>query len=152
MNAHDAIVDAVLVLLRQSPAVTSGTIDEDVDIVALPEGLAEAVSVSLAGSEPLQAAPLLGAPVDWTTIVQIECYARADGRSASGRASRALHARVYTRLMTASPLGATIPGADLRQPTIRTDQQALDTRTGITVGLYPVLHRTVGHTLDSPAA
>ena len=34
----------------------------------------------------------------------------------------------------------------------RTDQQVMDTRTGVTVGLYPVSHRTVGNTLNSPSA
>ena len=152
MNAHDAIIDAVLTLLRQSPAVTSGLIGEEVDLASLPEGTQEAVSVSLAGSDPQQPAPLLGAPVDWISTVQIECYARRDERTASGRASRELHARVYARLMSGTVLATAVPGADLRQPTIRSDDQPMGTRTGITVGLYPVLHRTVGGALNSPAA
>lgn len=152
MNAHDAIVDAVLTLLAQAPAVTTGPIGEDVDIASLPETTAEAVCISIVGSDPDAPTVLMGAPVDWTTTVQIECYARADARSVAGRASRALHARVYQRLMAGNPLGAAIVGADLRQPTIRSDLQVLDTRTGITVGLYPVSHRTVGNTLNSPDA
>jgi len=152
VNAHDAIVDAVLALLAQAPAVTAGPIGEDVDIGSLPETTDEAVCISIVGSDPESPTVLMGAPVDWTTTVQIECYARADARSAAGRASRALHARVYQRLMAGNPLGAAIVGADLRQPTIRSDMQVLDTRTGITVGLYPVSHRTVGNTLNSPGA
>lgn len=149
MNAHDAIIDAVLDLLQQAPAVTTGTIGEDVEVETLPESTIEAVCVSIVGSDPEAPAPLLGAPVDWTTTVQIECYARRDGRGTAGRASRALHARVYQRLMAGNPLGQVIPGADLRQPSIRTDQQVLETRTGVTVGLYPVSHRTGNNTLDT---
>jgi len=152
VNAHDAIVDAILALLRQAPAVTSGVIGEEVDIATLPETTAEAVSVSILGSDPATPAPLYYAPVDWLTTVQIECYARRDARSPSGRASRALHARVYARLMTGQPLATAVPGTDLRAPSIRSDQQPLDTRLGVTTGLYPVQHRTQGNTLDAPAA
>ena len=152
MSAFDQLVSTVLALLMQAPAVTSGLIGEDVDLASLPETTEEAISVSLSGSDPQDATVLLGAPVDWITAVQVECYARRDARSAAGRASRALHGKVYQRLLTGNPVGAAIVGADVRQPSIRTDQQVLDTRTGVTVAVYPVLHRTVGGTLNSPSA
>lgn len=152
MNAHDAIIDAILALLQQAPAVTTGTIGEEVDIASLPEGIAEAVSLSIIGSEPVTPGPLRYAPVDWLTTLQIECYARRDSRGVAGRASRALHARVYERLMTGQPLATAVPGTDLRVPTIRSDQQPLDTRAGVTVGVYLVQHRTQDNTLDAPGA
>lgn len=150
MNAFDQLVDTVLGLLRQSPPVTAGLIGEDVDLDNLPETTAEAVSVSIAGSDPQQPAALLGAPVDWVTTLQVECYARRDARGPAGRASRVLAEKVYQRLMDGNPVGQAIVGADVRPPSLRTDHQALDTRTGITVALYPVDHRTMGHTFNSP--
>lgn len=151
MNAGDAIVDAVLALLKQAPAVTAGPIGEDVDLATVGETVTEAVSVSLVASDPMSPTVLMGAPVDWITSVQIECYARRDARGAAGRASRALHAKVYARLMAPPQLSAQLAGADVRQPSIRSDQQPLDTRTGTTVGVYPVMHRTQAYTLDNPA-
>ena len=151
MNAFDALIDVVLQLLSQAPAVTSGPIGEEIDIGNLGEDVTEAVSVSLVASDPQNPQVMTGAPVDWVSSIQIECYARRDARGAAGRASRALHAQVYARLMGNLQLGAALPGADLRQPAIRSDQQLLDTRTGVTAGIYPVLHRTVGSTLNNPA-
>jgi hypothetical protein len=151
VNAFDALIDAVLALLQQAPAITAGPIGEDVDLDTLGETVTEAISVSLVGSDPQQPTVLLGAPVDWTTTVQVECYARRDGRGPAGRASRALSAAVYQRLMAGNPIGQVIVGADVQAPSLRTERQLLDTRTGITTALYPVSHRTVGHTFNSPA-
>lgn len=152
MTAFDALIDAALTLLRASPAVTSGLIGEDVDIGSLPESTQEAVSVSIVSSDPQDPAPLLGAPVDWITTLQIEAYARQDAPGPAGRASRALQARVYERLMSGNALGAAVPTADVRQPSLRTDHQVLDTRTGVTVALYPISHRTVANTLSGLGA
>ena len=152
MNAFDELIDAVLALLQQAPAVTTGLIGEDVDLDSLPEATAEAVSVSIAGSDPQQPTALMGAPVDWVTTLQIECYARRDARGPAGRASRALAERVYQRLLAGNPIGQAMAGADVRPPSLRTDRLALDTRTGITTALYPVDHRTMGHTFTSPQA
>lgn len=146
MNAHDAIVDAVLLALRTSPAVTAGPIDEELDPEAVAEGGTEAVSVALTDSDPVDA-QMNGAPVDWRSTVTIECYAVRDKRRmALGRASRALHARVYARLMQDPSLGGA--AMYLGPPRLTVDTDQADTRVGCCIATYAVLHRTGPNTLQ----
>lgn len=149
MNAHDAVLDAVLQVLRQPPAITAGLIDEDVDIGAVPEGVMEVVSVSIDSSNPNRNA-LRGAPIQWGTDVMLECYARADGRHqlTAGRASRALHQRAYARLMQDPSLGGVL--IDLLPPQIRGDRDQQDTRLGCCIAIYQAVHRTQAHSLEQP--
>lgn len=148
MNAHDHIVDAILAALRQSPAVTTGLIDEDIDIAAIPEGCDEAVSVSLTASDPGRSV-LRDHPVQWTSTVLLECFARKDGRTLAGRASRALHQRAYERLMQDPSLGGVL--IDLLEPGLVTDPEQADTRLGVTTATYTAVHRTAARSLEQPA-
>lgn len=152
MNAHDAIVDAVLAALRQQPPVTTGLIEEDLDANELGEEVRECISVSLDASNPNRTA-LRGHPVQWDTDVMLECYARVDGRDdgapAGGRASRALHLRAYARLMADPSLGGV--AIDLQEPQLRFDRDLLDTRLGCCVATYRVVHRTAAGSMEQPA-
>lgn len=150
MNALDAIIAAAIAALRLAPAVTAGPIGEDIDVGRLGEDVDEAVSISLASSEPQNPTAILGHPVDWISTLQIEAYARRDAATPlSGRASRALQARIYARLMANPTLGGTAD--DVRAPTLTTDGAVMDTRMGCCIGSYPVLHRTQARSLDAPA-
>lgn len=145
MTAHDAIVDAVLALLRAEPAVTSGVIEEDIDGTNVPEEADEAVGVSMGSSSPARA-EILGAPVDWTTDITITCFARADGSTSQGRASRALHARVFARIMADPTLGGL--AFDLFEPQLTAERDPADNRLGALIATYPVQHRTAARTLE----
>lgn len=150
MNAHDAIVQAVLAALRTVPAVTSGPIDEDLDALAIADETTQAISVSLVGSDPQNPAAIFGHPVDWISTLVVECYARRDSAVVlTGRASRALHAAAYARLMADPTLGGVAD--DLREPSIAIDNAVLDTRMGCCTGTYPVLHRTAARSLQAPS-
>jgi hypothetical protein len=150
VNHVDTIVAAALAALRQAPAVTTGPIDEEIDVRALAEEVTEAISVSVPVSDPQNAGAIFGHPVDWVSTLQVEAYARQDSAAAgTGRASRALQARVYARLMADPTLGGA--AADVRAPTLNTEGAALDTRMGCCTGSYPVLHRTQARTLDASA-
>lgn len=149
MNAHDAVIDAFLDTLRRSPAVCA-IVDEEIDLDRLSEETMEAVGVRLEASEPDRLVGR-GSPITWRSLVVIDCYARADGRSDSarpsqGRASRALHARVYARLMADQTLAGAL--IDLGQPSLRSDQDQADTRLGCCIATYPVLHRTAPGSLE----
>lgn len=150
MNAHDAIIDAVLATLRAEPPVTDGPIAEDIDAGTIPEDATECISVSLDTSDPDRIS-LTGYPVNWTTDIVIECYARADGRRdgalTAGRASRALHQRVHARLMADPGLGGR--AMDLRPPRIRSDRDQADTRLGCCIATYSALHRTAAASLEA---
>lgn len=145
MNAHDAVVDAILTALRAAPAVTAGPIDEEIDAESVAEQHAEAVSVALASSAP-SSETVNGHPVTWRSEVSIECYARRDGRTVTGRASRALHARVYARLLVDPSLGGIALGLDT--PRIDIVSEVADTRLGCCIGTYGVLHRTPAGSLS----
>ena len=148
MNAMDAIIDAALAALRAAPAVTTGPIDEDIDQDELGEAVQQAVSLSLTNTDPNGPAPILGHPQDWISTLVIECYARRDERSSSGRASRLLASSVYHRLMADPTLGGACD--DLRQPTLATEINVTNTRIGRTTVSIPVWHRTRDRSLESP--
>lgn len=144
-TAQDVIVDAVLAALRQAPAITTGPIDEDVDLDAVAETHAEAVSVELVSSQPQESTT---GYITWTSRIAVLCLVRRDGRTAGQpRASRALHAKAFARLMADRGLGGL--AIDVSQPAIRPERQQLDTRMGACIGLYDVRHRVFGATLDA---
>lgn len=145
-NAHDGIIGAMIAALQAAPAVTAGTIAEDIDAATMPEDETERVVVVMAQSVGDRGA-ILGNPVDWRTDIDLQCTARADGRVAGVRASRALHARCYARIMSDPTLGDA--AMDVLGPTLHTENLFADTRVGTTVGTYTVLHRTSAASLES---
>lgn len=148
MNAHDRVIDAILAALRASPAVTVGLIDEDIDLAAIPEACDEAIGVSLTASDPDRTV-LRDHPVQWSSTVLVECFARTDGRTTAGRASRQLHQRAYERLMTDPSLGGVL--VDLLEPGLTTDPEQADTRLGVTTATYTAVHRTAARSMEQPA-
>lgn len=147
MNAHDSIVDGVLQALRYPAPVTTGRIEEELDLDTIGEAEFEAIGVTLEGSNPSQS--YIGSPVDWFTQITVANFARVDSRQAvpiAGRASRALHARVYERLMADPSLGGRAFGLD--EPQLTFDNLAGDTRAGICTARYTVRHRTAAQTLE----
>lgn len=145
MTAHDAIVNAVLAALRLAPPVTFGVIEEDIDGSSVPEQAEEAVGVRMVRSFP-QRGEILHAPVDWSTEIAVTCFARADEATVQGRASRALHAKVYARLMGEPSLGGL--AFDLSEPQLEAERDALDNRLGSLTATYVVQHRTAARTLE----
>jgi hypothetical protein len=145
MNAHDSIVDAVLGALRDPLPITRGLIDEDIDEAAVTEEVAEAVSVSLVTSSP-NTGVILGHPVDWASEVTLTCFARTDGRTSSGRASRTLHASAYARLMADPTLGG--KAFDIREPSLVVERDGQDTRVGACIATYIIEHRTAARSLE----
>lgn len=145
MNAHDTVMAGLLAVLRQAPAVTTGLIDEDVDETTVPEGVNECVSVELVDSNPDNPA-IRGNPVYWRSQFVLSCFARADGRTPRGRASRELHARVYARLKADPSLGGV--ALDVLEPQLRMDHDQQDNRLGCVIAAYVVVHRTSGRILE----
>lgn len=149
MNSHDAVVDAMLRALREPLAVADGPIDEDIDSGALPEDVQECINLFIEGSDPGRVV-MRGHPVEWTTTVVVEHYARADGRgqhgASAGRRSRALFARAYARLMADPSLGGLC--TDLLPPEVRSDKDLQDTRLGCLIATYRVQHRTQARTME----
>ena len=147
MNAHDAIVSAIVSALLASPPLAGGRVAEEAAFDALPEGVAQAISVAMVRS--LAQAVLVGggAPIDWRTTVRIQCLARADAAGAGGRASRALHAQVYARLMADPTLGGL--AGFIEPPALASDTELLGSRLGALTADYVVSHRTSATALDT---
>ena len=147
MNVHDAIVGAIVAALLASPALAAGRVSEEADFDQLPEGVDQAVSVAMLGSDPATA--LLGAtaPIDWRTTVRVLCFARADTAGAGGRASRALHAAVYARLMADQTLGGLAMWVE--PPTLSTDTALIGTRMGVLSADYVIRHRSSNTSLEA---
>lgn len=147
MNAVDAVMAAVLLALRSSPAVCA-SIDEDIDTEAVPEGTTELVNVRHETSSPVNRAAIRGNPIEWQTDIVVEAYARGDSPQAgTGRASRALQAIVYERLLSDPGLNGV--AIDLLPGPIGTDSDRVDRRLGCCAATYTVVHRTQSATLDA---
>jgi len=147
MNAHDAIVGAIVAALLAGPALASGRVSEEANFDELPESVNLAVSVAMLGSDPRMV--LLGAtaPIEWRTTVRVLCFARSDTAGASGRASRELHAAVYARLMADQTLGGLAMAIDV--PTLSADTSLIGTRMGVLSADYVIHHRTASTSLDA---
>ncbi|MBA4341152.1 MAG: hypothetical protein C0423_03245 [Methylibium sp.] len=147
MNAHDAVIDAILAAIKQSPALAGGNVAEEVDFDLLPQDTSAGISVELVRSLPSEVV-LSGAVVDWATQVRISCAARSDGRTAAGRASRALHAQVYQRLMADPSLGGVVD--NIGQPRLTSEAALIGSRLGVLHADYTFQHRSDGATLEQP--
>ncbi len=146
MNAHDAIVAAIVAALLAGPALAGGRVSEEADFDQLPQGVDQAVSVAMLNSEPR--AILLGAsaPIDWRTTVRVLCFARVDTAGAAGRASRALHAAVYARLMADQSLGGLV--SQIEPPTLASNTELIGTRMGVLSADYVIHHRSSSTSLE----
>lgn len=145
INAHDAIVDAVLAALRASPALADGQISDSVDFTSLPEDVSKAIVVGMLSSDPARGA-IAGAPTDWRTTVRLDCYARSDKAVNGSRASRVLHSQAYARLQADPSLGGV--AFDIDEPTLTADSELFGSRLGCLLATYTVSHRTRARSLE----
>lgn len=148
MNAHDSIVAATVARLLQAPALAGGFVEEELQPGAVPEEVSQAISVRLSRSVA-QDTRYAGHPIDWQSELVIECYARGDAANPStGRASRALHAAAYARLMAEPSLGGQV--SYLVPVAIDVDTEAATGPHGVCIGTYTAVHRTAAATLEAP--
>lgn len=146
--AQDAIVAAVLATLRAASSLAGVNVLEDIETDGLPEAFTQAVVVGLARSS-LQEITLSGAPLDWVTLVRVDCIARDDKRSPStGRPSMALVNTVHAALMADPSLGNLVQTLDLTA--LQPDVERYDTRLGCLAAVYQCRHRTAWNDLTPP--
>lgn len=144
-NAHDKIIDAVLAALLAAPSLASGNVLEEATFDTLPEGMDTAIVVTLVDSQPVRGA-MLGHPVYWRSTVQLDCLARADRNTAGARASRALHAQAYARLMVDRTLGGQADNLD--EPALTADAELMGDRLACLIARYPIDHHTQALSLE----
>jgi hypothetical protein len=143
VSAHNDIVAAVKAQLLVVPAITPKVhrgrkrpIGADV---------AQAINVRFSGATPGAPGPMMGSPVDWVTVVIVECYARASAAQSGDEAALLLHTQAHDRLMSDPTLGGLAD--DVLPPTMQADDEELDETLGCLIAAYQVVHRTAARTL-----
>lgn len=148
MTHQDALVNYALEVLRLPAPVIEppGLIEEELGIENVGEGVDEAIAIELGRSDPDEIA-INGNPVDWTTQLIVSCFARRDERTAAGRRSRSLHARVHERLVADPTFGGRL--MHLSAPSLAFESRVLDTRLGATTAVYTLRHRTPYQSMEA---
>ena len=141
MSAFATIVGALLANLLAAPAVSPNLYRAR--LRPLPDTASDAVVVRLIDAAP-ERNTLAGQPIDMTTQVAIECYAKSSTWSAD-LAVDTLMQSVYTRLMADPTLGGTVMDINLTGLQFGFDAEA-EAFACATLTL-DVRHRTSGLTL-----
>lgn len=120
-TAFEQIAQAVKAKLLEAPALAGGRIYLNLDR-ALPATTDSAVNIVLGDSNASETA--LGAH-DWSTQIDVECYARGTSTASDDDAADALLSVVWTRLHSFSPAGLGLMSFAI-EPSIRRDRAAQD--------------------------
>lgn len=142
ITAFSKIVAAVISALSAGPAVCDTIYRARVR--ELPDQVDQAVNVFFTGALP-EAGAINGAPVDWSTRLVVECYARST-TDEGDVAVDPVFQRVYERLAQDSTLGGLVD--DFAIAGIEAENTAEAKRTGWVRLSYNVQHRTSNLTLD----
>lgn len=140
--AFDQVVAAFVAKLEESPAVCGLIINSDDRPVG--DDANEAVNVFFDVAQP-QPLTINGAPIDWTTRVTVDCFARSKTLPAR-KAPSELAKKVFERLAVDPTLGN--DGWFIGYPSIETDADAQSQRAGLIRLTYRVEHRTSANILE----
>ena len=130
------VVGAVLAALQASPPVCEAIHRARTNV--MPDDEREAVSVQWEQSQP-QPGTIAGAPIDWSTRLTVECYARSVEESGDVAVDPLLQ-RVYERLAADPSLGGTV--TDLQFMGVEAENTAEGKKTGWVRLVYVADHRT----------
>ncbi len=140
-TAHGDIAAAIVARLQSSPAVCPVVLRSRMRPIA--EQDSQAVVVRL-GRSVAERTAILGAPIQWMTDVQIECYAEAAATPGDAAVDDLLQA-VYTRLMADKSLGGR--AQDVMPQDIEWDNAAQAMPAGCATLTVQVVHTTGANTL-----
>lgn len=142
ITAFSQIVAAVMAKLSEAPAVCDAIYRARSQ--AIPEQHDLAVNVQFEQTVP-EPGGIHGAPIDWSSKITVECYARSM-RDTGDIAVDPLLAAVYERLAQDPTLGGLI--ADLNIAGIEAENTAEGKKTGWVRLTYIAEHRTNNSTLS----
>lgn len=144
-SQHQAIAVAVAALLLVAPALSEGRVLEGRDF-SLPVGVLSQIQVFLGDSVP-ESTLLTGAPVDWTTDVNVVIKARRSLVAAlsAEAVADALWFDAWARVMAAQSLGGLVQS--LVPSTVSRDRDEADTDVHVLTWLFQVTHRTTSNSL-----
>jgi len=135
-TAFSQVVAAVVAALQAQPPVCASI--HRARTYVFPEQEAEAISVQWEQSLP-QTGTIAGAPIDWSTRITVECYARSV-RDSGDVAVDPLLERVYARLAADPSLGGVV--TDLQLAGMEAENTSEGKKTGWVRLLYVADHRT----------
>lgn len=135
-TAFNGIVAAFVAALQAAPAVSDDI--EHARTRTVPEDSDTAVNVFFDGAAPSPGA-IRQAPVDWTTRIVVELYARSSSVPGDLAIDELIGA-TYARLAADSTLGGLV--SDTGVPTIDAVYDSHGQKTGVYQLAYSVLHRT----------
>lgn len=136
------VVSAVKAQLEAAPAVCKSI--HRARTYVFPDQETEAVSVQFEQALPAQGA-IAGAPIDWTTRITVECYARSVTESGDVAVDPLLQ-RVAERLSSDPSLGGLV--SDLELVGIEAENTAEGKKTGWVRLTYKADHRTYNGNLS----
>lgn len=144
-TAFSAITGAIMVALQANPPVC------DQVYRARPNAIAEQVerAVTVQWDQALAAAGVIrNAPIDWTTKVSVECFARSGKAGDTGdQVVDPLLDAVFSRLAEDTTLGGLV--ADLYVAGIEAENSTEGKKTGWVRLTYIVQHRTENGSLSA---
>jgi hypothetical protein len=137
-TAFSKVVSAVMTSLLSQPRICKGIYRARTLAVADQDD--EAITVQWEQAMPA-AATIAGAPIDWTTRVTVECFARSARPGDTGDAAvDPLLERVYERLASDSTLGGMVD--DFVIAGIEAENTTEGKKTGWIRLTYIAVHRT----------
>lgn len=138
MLAHRQLMDLIEADLLATPAVAGGNVQRQRNR-PMPTGQAQQVSLTLVRSRGRQAMLGGATPIEWQTVIGVECIARAGATVMSDEAVADLVADVHARITGSTALVAAgyliNPEHDLQW-----DDDTLDERIGAVTAVYTVRH------------
>jgi len=141
-TSFSKIVAAVVAQLETQPAVCKSI--NRARTYAFPEQETEAVSVQFEQALP-QRGTIAGAPIDWSTRITVECYARSIHESGDLAVDPLLE-RVVARLAVNPSLGGIV--SDLELIGVEAENTAEGKKTGWVRLIYTADHRTYDGNLN----
>jgi hypothetical protein len=141
-TAFAQIVSAVINALKASPPVCP--VIDRARATVVPDQAEKAISVEWSKSTP-DIATISGAPIDWQTIITVECLARSL-KDSGDVAVDPLLAAVADRLAQDTTLGSLV--GDLRIVGLEAENTVEGKKTGWVRLTYVADHRTTNSTLN----
>jgi len=141
-TSFSKIVAAVVAQLEKQPPVCKSI--NRARTYVFPEQEAEAVSVQFEQSLP-QRGTIAGAPIDWSTRITVECFARSVLESGDLAVDPLLE-RVVARLAVNPSLGGIV--SDLELIGVEAENTAEGKKTGWVRLIYTADHRTYDGNLN----
>jgi hypothetical protein len=143
--AFDAVLQAFLTALRATPSLAAGHVLEADTFDGIPQEYSQAIVVGMDSAVPSELV-LSGAPLDWGTVIRVDCMSRGDARATDGtRPSSTLFAAAHARLVADQTLGGVAGSVELLRVTLAGD--IADTTLGVLSAFYRITHRSTGDTL-----